>query len=40
MLLFLGQTKRMIHQMMFSDWDFTPTRQGRYFKKVLQGYSE
>lgn len=25
--------------MMFSDWDFTPTRQGKYFKKVLQGYS-
>lgn len=24
--------------MMFSDWDFTPTRQGKYFKKVLQGY--
>jgi endoglucanase len=25
---------------MFEDWDFTPTRQGRYFKKVLQGYSK
>ena len=24
--------------MMFSDWDFTPTRQGKYFKKVLQSY--
>ncbi|NJN26928.1 MAG: glycoside hydrolase family 5 protein [Cyclobacteriaceae bacterium] len=24
--------------MLFSDWDFTPTRQGRFFKKVLQGY--
>jgi len=24
--------------MMFSDWNFTPTRQGLYFKKVLQGY--
>jgi len=24
--------------MMFSDWEFTPTRQGRYFKKVLQSY--
>ena len=24
--------------MMFSDWNFTPTRQGTYFKKVLQGY--
>lgn len=23
---------------MFSDWDFTPTRQGKYFKKVLQEY--
>lgn len=22
--------------MLFSDWNFTPTRQGRYFKKVLQ----
>jgi hypothetical protein len=26
--------------MMFSDWDFTPTRQGTYFKKVMQGYSK
>jgi endoglucanase len=26
--------------MMFSDWDFTPTRQGRYFKSVLQNYSK
>jgi hypothetical protein len=26
--------------MLFSDWDFTPTRQGKYFKKVLQGYSK
>lgn len=25
--------------MLFSDWDFTPTRQGRYFKKVLSGYT-
>ena len=24
--------------MLFSDWDFTPTRQGVYFKKVLQKY--
>jgi len=24
--------------MMFSDWNFTPTRQGAYFKQVLQGY--
>jgi hypothetical protein len=23
--------------MLFSDWNFTPTRQGRYFKKALQG---
>lgn len=22
--------------MLFNDWDYTPTRQGRYFKKVLQ----
>ena len=22
--------------MLFSDWDYTPTRQGRYFKKVMQ----
>jgi endoglucanase len=22
--------------MLFSDWDYTPTRQGKYFKKVLQ----
>lgn len=22
--------------MLFSDWDYTPTRQGRYFKKALQ----
>jgi len=26
--------------MMFSDWSFTPTRQGKYFKKVLQGYTK
>lgn len=25
---------------MFSDWDYTPTRQGKYFKKVMQGYQE
>lgn len=25
---------------MFSDWNFTPTRQGEYFKKVLQGYQK
>lgn len=24
--------------MLFSDWNYTPTRQGRYFKKALQGY--
>lgn len=24
--------------MLFSDWKYTPTRQGRYFKKVLQSY--
>ena len=24
--------------MMFYDWSFKPTRQGKYFKKVLQGY--
>ncbi len=23
--------------MLFSDWNFTPTRQGRFFKKALQG---
>ena len=23
--------------MLFSDWEFTPTRQGRYFKKALSG---
>ncbi len=23
--------------MLFSDWEFTPTRQGKYFKKVLSG---
>ncbi len=22
--------------MLFSDWNFTPTRQGRYFKQALQ----
>ena len=22
--------------MLFSDWDYTPTRQGKYFKKALQ----
>jgi len=26
--------------MMFSDWDYTPTRQGRYFKKVMQDYAK
>ena len=26
--------------MLFSDWDYTPTRQGRYFKKVMQEYSQ
>ncbi|MFD2574278.1 glycoside hydrolase family 5 protein [Spirosoma soli] len=25
--------------MMFTDWNYTPTRQGRYFKKVMQEYS-
>ncbi|GAA4465807.1 hypothetical protein GCM10023189_46970 [Nibrella saemangeumensis] len=25
--------------MLFSDWNYTPTRQGRYFKKVLQKYT-
>ncbi len=24
--------------MLFSDWDYTPTRQGRYFKRVMQEY--
>lgn len=24
--------------MLISDWNFTPTRQGKYFKKVLRGY--
>ena len=24
--------------MMFTDWDFTPSRQGIYFKKILQAY--
>lgn len=24
---------------MFSDWNFTPTRQGKYFKKVLLEYN-
>ncbi|UMB60207.1 glycoside hydrolase family 5 protein [Lutibacter sp. A80] len=26
--------------MLFTDWDYAPSRQGRYFKKVLQGYRE
>ena len=25
--------------MLFTDWSYTPTRQGRYFKKALQAYS-
>lgn len=25
--------------MLFSDWNYTPTRQGKYFKKVMQEYS-
>lgn len=25
--------------MLFTDWNYTPTRQGRYFKKALQTYS-
>jgi aryl-phospho-beta-D-glucosidase BglC (GH1 family) len=25
--------------MLFSDWNYTPTRQGRYFKKVLSRYA-
>jgi hypothetical protein len=24
--------------MLFSDWNYTPTRQGKYFKKILQQY--
>ena len=24
--------------MLFNDWDYTPSRQGRYFKKALQAY--
>ncbi len=26
--------------MMFSDWNYTPTRQGKFFKAVLQGYKK
>lgn len=26
--------------MLFSDWDYTPTRQGRYFKRALQQYAQ
>lgn len=26
--------------MLFSDWDYTPTRQGRYFKKAMQDYAK
>lgn len=26
--------------MLFSDWDYTPTRQGRYFKRVMQKYAK
>ena len=26
--------------MLFSDWDYTPTRQGRYFKKAMQQYAK
>lgn len=26
--------------MLFSDWDFTPTRQGAYFKKAMQDYAK
>ena len=26
--------------MLFSDWEYTPTRQGRYFKKAMQDYAK
>ena len=26
--------------MLFSDWDFTPTTQGRFFKDYLQGQAK
>jgi endoglucanase len=26
--------------MLFTDWDFTPTRQGKYFKKAMQEWAE
>ena len=26
--------------MLFSDWDFTPTTQGRFFKAYLQGQAK
>lgn len=26
--------------MLFSDWNYTPTRQGKFFKSVLQGYKK
>lgn len=26
--------------MLFSDWNYTPTRQGRYFKKAMQEYAQ
>lgn len=26
--------------MLFSDWNYTPTRQGKFFKAVLQGYKK